>query len=166
MKRILIVAIALVMAFTLTACGSKSNDGFNTNSNTGKNTSGDEAVSNSSAARIKLIFKNEEVIAKMYDNSTSRDFLTLLPVTIKLEDYAEEEKISYLPRKLSTKDALSGSDPAVGDFAYFSPWGNLAIFYKDHGYANGLIVLGKIESGTEKLANLISNTTVRIERIE
>jgi hypothetical protein len=89
---------------------------------------------------------------KMYDNPTSRDFLTLIPLTLEFEDYAGTEKISYLPRKLSTQDAPSGSDASVGDFTLYSPWGNLAIFYKDFGYANGLIKLGKIESGVEKIA--------------
>jgi hypothetical protein len=78
----------------------------------------------------------------MYDNPTSRDFLTLLPLPLTLEDYARTEKISYLSRKLSTEDAPSGSDPSVGDFTYYSPWSNLAIFYKDFGYSSGLIILG------------------------
>ncbi|SHF52267.1 hypothetical protein SAMN02745133_02878 [Desulforamulus putei DSM 12395] len=73
--------------------------------------------------RIKLTFDNEEVIVKMYDNPTSRDFLTLLPLTLTLEDYAGTEKISSLAKRLSTEDAPPGSDPSVGDFTYYSPWG-------------------------------------------
>ncbi|MDP9750073.1 MULTISPECIES: cyclophilin-like fold protein [Thermoanaerobacter] len=116
--------------------------------------------------RIKLTFNNEEVIVKMYDHPTSRDFLTLLPLTLTFRDYAGAEKISELPKRLSTKDAPSGSDPSVGDFAYYSPWGNLAIFYRDSGYASGLIILGKIESGMEKLARINGDFTVTIELLE
>lgn len=47
------------------------------NSNAEQNTIGDETVSNSSNARIRLTLNNEEVIVQMYDNPTSRDFLTL-----------------------------------------------------------------------------------------
>jgi hypothetical protein len=115
--------------------------------------------------RIKLTFNNEEVIVKMYDNPTSRDFLTLLPLTLTLEDYAGTEKISSLAKRLSTEDAPPGSDPSVGDFTYYSPWGNLAIFYRDFGYANGLIILGKIKSGIEKLASIRGDFTVTIEKI-
>lgn len=62
---------------------------------------------------------------------------------------------SYLLRKLSTKDAPSGSsDPDLGDLTLYDPWGNLAIFYKDFAYASGLVKLGKIESGIEKLAEI------------
>ncbi|MED3910879.1 cyclophilin-like fold protein [Peribacillus simplex] len=101
----------------------------------------------------------------MYDNPTSRDFLTLLPLTLTLEDHAVTEKISLLPKRLSTEDAPSGSEPSVGDFTYYSPWGNLAIFYKDFGYSNRLIKLGKIVSGTEKLAGINGDFPVKIEKI-
>jgi len=116
--------------------------------------------------KVKLRFNNEEVIVNMYDNPTSRDFISQLPLTITLEDYAETEKISYLSKKLSTENAPSGSDPSIGDFTYFAPWGNLAIFYKDFGHSNGLIILGKIKSGIEKLENMKGNFTVQIEIVK
>ena len=73
----------------------------------------------------------------------------MLPMTLTLEDYAATEKIAYPPRKLSTTGAAPGSDPSVGDIAYYAPWGNLAIFYRDFGHSPGLIKLGKIDSGVE-----------------
>jgi hypothetical protein len=63
-------------------------------------------------------------------------------------------EISNLPKKLSTQDALSDSDPAVEDITYYAPWGNLTIFYKDFGYANGLIKLGSIDGGVEELERM------------
>lgn len=119
-----------------------------------------------STPKIKLTFDNEEVIVKMYDNPTSRDFLTVLPLTLTFKDYSGTEKISYLPKRLSTEDAPEGSDPSVGDLTYYSPWGNLALFYKDFGYAEGLVKLGAIESGTEKFGAMNGEFTVKIERIE
>jgi hypothetical protein len=68
---------------------------------------------------------------------------------LTLEDYAGTEKISNLPKRLSTEGAPSGSDPSVGDIAYYAPWGNLAIFYRDFGYSRGLVILGKIDSGMD-----------------
>ncbi|WP_242965298.1 cyclophilin-like fold protein [Petroclostridium xylanilyticum] len=41
----------------------------------------------------------------------------------------------------------------------------MAIFYRDFGYANGLIILGKIKSGIEKLASIRGDFTVTIEKI-
>jgi NAD(P)-dependent dehydrogenase (short-subunit alcohol dehydrogenase family) len=80
---------------------------------------------------------------------TSRDFISLLPLTLTVEDYNGTEKISNLAKKLSTKGAPDGVDPSVGDLAYYAPWGNLAIFYKDFGYSAGLVKLGRIDSGAE-----------------
>lgn len=41
-----------------------------------------------------------------------------LPLTLTLKDYAGTEKISDLPKRLSTEGAPSGSDPSVGDITY------------------------------------------------
>jgi hypothetical protein len=101
--------------------------------------------------KIRLTVNGQAMTATMVHNATARDFLSLLPMTLTLEDYAATEKISYLPRKLSTAGAPAGSDPSVGDIAYYAPWGNLAIFYKDFGYSTGLIRLGRIDSGIEAL---------------
>jgi len=151
------------MVFTLAACGDNSGNNIK-GGDTMSNISEDSQESTIKDIRIKLAFNNDEVIVKMYDNPTSRDFLTLLPLTLEFEDYAGVEKISYLPRKLSTEDAPSGSNPEIGDLTLYAPWGNLAIFYKDFGYANGLIKLGKIESGLEKLADMKGDFTVKIAK--
>jgi hypothetical protein len=88
----------------------------------------------------------------------------LLPTTLTLKDHAGTEKVSDLPRKLSTEGAPSGSDPSVGDIALYAPWGNVARYYRDFGYSSGLIILGKIDSGIDKLSQL--NGEVTIERIQ
>jgi hypothetical protein len=104
-------------------------------------------------------------MATLADNKTAQDFVSLLPLTLTLEDYAGTEKISYLPQKLSTNDAPPGSDPAIGDITYYAPWGNLAIFYRDYGYASGLVILGKIDNGTESLS-VPGSVRVTIELID
>ncbi|GIN74503.1 hypothetical protein J14TS2_49780 [Bacillus sp. J14TS2] len=116
--------------------------------------------------KIKLTFHDEEVIVRMLDNPTSNAFLELLPLTLTFEDYAGTEKISYPPSELSTEGAPSGIDPAAGDFTYYAPWGNLAIFYQDFGHSNGLIKLGEFESGIEKLENLDGDFEMVIEIID
>ena len=97
--------------------------------------------------KIRMTVEGKPITATLADNDTARDFASLLPLAVTLTDHAATEKISELPRRLSTEGAPSGIDPAVGDLSYYSPWGNLAIFYKDFGYSSGLIKLGKIDSG-------------------
>ena len=99
--------------------------------------------------KIKFTIKSKILIGTLNDTETSRDFASLLPLSLKLEEYAGTEKVSYLPGKLSTKGAPSGSKPSVGDITYYAPWGNLAIFHKDFRYSDGLIILGKLDGGVD-----------------
>ena len=101
--------------------------------------------------KLSLKVGDKGITASLIDNATTRDFISLLPMTLSLEDYNETEKISDLPRRLSTEGAPAGSDPSVGDITYYAPWGNLALFYRDFGYSRGLVRLGKIDDGIEAL---------------
>lgn len=80
------------------------------------------------------------------------DIRTLLPIAFTLEDYSGTEKICYLPRKLDTRNEPGGMDPEVGYLAYYAPWGNLAVFYRDFRFSEGLILLGKLDSGSDRFA--------------
>jgi hypothetical protein len=95
-----------------------------------------------STMKIRLTFDGKVVEATLVNNATARDLVSLLPMELTLEDYNSTEKIGYPVRKLSTAEAPAGVDPSVGDVAYYAPWGNLAFFYKDFGYSEGLIRAG------------------------
>lgn len=101
--------------------------------------------------KIRITIDGTPITATLEDNATARDFASLLPLTLTLEDYASTEKISDLPRRLSTEGAPAGADPDVGDIAYYAPWGNLAIYYKDFRYSDGLIKLATIDDGVQAL---------------
>ena len=105
-----------------------------------------------STMKIKLQLRDKTLTATLYDTPTARDFVSLLPMTLTLEDYSKTEKISDLPKKLTREGAPAGADPSVGDIAYYAPWGNLALFYKDFRYSDGLILLGKVDGGVEALS--------------
>lgn len=115
--------------------------------------------------RIRLTINGAAMTASLSDSEAARDFVAMLPLTLTLEDYASTEKIAYLPRKLSTAGAPAGHTPMAGDIAYYASWGNLAIFHKDFRYSEGLINLGRIESGAEALKVKGARTAV-IERVE
>lgn len=104
--------------------------------------------------KIQILVEDVPLTATLERNETSRDFASLLPLTLTLDDYAATEKISDLPRKLSTKGAPAGTTPHAGDVTLYAPWGNLAIFHKDFRYSAGLIRLGTIDSGLEVLRRL------------
>ena len=107
---------------------------------------------------IRMTMAGQIITASLEESDSARDFFAMLPLTLPLEDYAETEKIAYLPRKLTTQTAPEGIDPQVGDIAYYAPWGNLAIYYRDFGYSSGLIRLGRITSGLDALTAQPSGT--------
>ena len=102
--------------------------------------------------KIRIRIEGEILTATLEGSAAARDFASLLPLTFVLQDYASTEKISDLPKTLSEEGAPAGLDPSVGDITYYAPWGNLAIFYRDSGYARGLIKLGTIDTGIEVLS--------------
>jgi hypothetical protein len=101
--------------------------------------------------KLRITIEDSFVTATLDDTEVARDFASLLPLTVTLEDYNATEKIADLPRKLSTTGAPRGIDPGVGDITYYAPWGNLAMFYRDFGYSPGLAKLGSLDAGVETL---------------
>lgn len=99
--------------------------------------------------KLKITIGEKTAFAVLNDQPASRDFATQLPLSLKMEDYNKTEKISMLNQKLASENAPSGFKPSKGDLTYYEPWGNLALFYKDYSYSNGLISLGRITSGLE-----------------
>ena len=84
-----------------------------------------------------------------------------------MDDYASTEKVFYLPNnyRLSTEGAPSGYDPSIGDITLYAPWGNIAIFYRDYGYASGLIPIGRINDDGIRLFQTSGSLTATFERL-
>ena len=89
------------------------------------NTSSREGAGN---MQIRCAFDGQTFTATLYDNPSARDFASMLPLDISIEDYSTNEKIAYLPRKLTEDGSGPFSNEAPGDLCYYAPWGNLAFF--------------------------------------
>ncbi|WP_239685090.1 cyclophilin-like fold protein [Ventosimonas gracilis] len=122
------------------------------------------AVAEEKPMKIRLLLNDKSIAATLYDNPQTRDFIALLPISLTMENYANE-RIAYLPRRLSDKNAPAGSTPKTGDLSYYAPWGNIAVFLEDFRYSKGLLPLGKIDSGFELLQQN-GPFPVRIELIQ
>jgi hypothetical protein len=106
-----------------------------------------------STVKINIRIEDRIIPATLNGSKAAQDFASLLPLSMTLEDYASTEKISDLPKRLSTDGAPPGFDPSVGDITYYAPWGNLAVFYRDFEYSSGLVSLGTLESGADLFAS-------------
>lgn len=101
--------------------------------------------------KIRCAFERHGFTATLTDNATTRDLSAMLPLDLGIEDYSNNEKIAYLPRKLTG----AGSDPftgeAPGDVCYYAPWGNLVFFYGAYRFSRGLVRIGRLDGGIEPL---------------
>lgn len=124
-----------------------------------------DAAQEESHMKIRIQLDGRSLTATVEDSEAARSFVSLLPLTLTLTDYNSTEKVADLPAKLSTKGAPAGYDPDVADIAYYAPWGNLAIYYRDFGYSSGLVKLAHLDSGVEALSKR-GPVRVTIERAE
>jgi hypothetical protein len=98
------------------------------------------------------------------DTPAVRDFLSMLPLTIDLEEFIGREKIAHLPRELEFEGS-PGSDPEDGDLIYYTQWGNLGFYYNAEGigYSDTDLHIGIYEAMPEQLDRLQgSGVTVEV----
>lgn len=67
-----------------------------------------------SMTKVFILINNTQVTADLYDNATSKSFISLLPLTLTLNDYNQTEKISDLPQRLPVDGAPEGITPKQG----------------------------------------------------
>ena len=114
--------------------------------------------------RIRLTAGETVLYATLEDNSASRDLLSRLPLSLDWQDYNATEKIAYPEAPLELSDALDNCDPDVGTLAYYAPWGNLCLFYRDFRHSEGLVPLGHIEGDVEALTAFEDGFVMLMER--
>ena len=101
---------------------------------------------------IRLKVGDKEITATLIDSETTRDFISLLPLTLTMNALFRREKFGHLPRAIS-EGGPRKKTYVVGEVIYWSPGPDVAIFYRHDGqYSSpGIIVMGKIDSGVEAL---------------
>ena len=102
-------------------------------------------ISEAEEMKVKITLDNQVHYATLADNPSARSLFQQLPFTLPLEDYAASEKIARPQFKLNTAEAPARYRSKPGDITYYTPWGNLALFYKGSADADGLIYLGKFD---------------------
>lgn len=111
---------------------------------------------------IQISTGDSTLAATLNDSIAARDFAAMLPLTLTLSDFHNIEKVADLPGRLNTTGAPRGTSARAGDVTYYSPWGNLAIFYRSYGYADGLVTLGRIHDSLDALTGTPSGPTITI----
>ena len=118
--------------------------------------------------RIRLTAGETVLSATLDDNATARDFASLLPLTLQMNDLFKREKYGRLPRSL-TAGGKPQSSYEIGNIVYWSPGPDIAIFYDHDGQsipAPGIVILGEINSGADALKKYDGTVGVTIEAVD
>lgn len=125
---------------------------------------GSPSAQRSHRMKLNLNIGGKIVAATLADNATARDFVSVLPLSVSMNDLFGREKYGDLPKSLS-EDSPRKSRYKVGDIAYWSPDHQFAIYYHQDGKSipsPGIIPIARIESGVEAF-NASGSVQVRIE---
>jgi hypothetical protein len=116
--------------------------------------------------KIRIRIGTRTLTATVAQNTTARDFVSLLPLTLRMSDLFGREKAGPLPRALA-----SGGRPrhtyAVGDIIYWSPGPDVAVYYRAGGPTipdPGVVLLARLNSGAPAF-NVPGTARVRLERV-
>eukprot|EP01156_Anaeramoeba_ignava_P011866 Anaeramoba_ignava/a485760_15.p3 GENE.a485760_15~~a485760_15.p3 ORF type:complete len:137 (-),score=11.45 a485760_15:418-828(-) len=103
--------------------------------------------------KISVHSNGNTTVFELNDSAASQQLYKQLPLTVEVENFGSNEKIFYPKKKLDT-----GNTPLAkaknGTLAYYAPWGNVVMFYKDFGSAAGLYELGEVILGEEHIKNM------------
>ena len=133
-----------LLVFSIIACNSVYGD--NTNMNT-LNTS------------INLKINNKEYKLILYDNQTAKDFLSMMPLTITMNDLNANEKYHNLNKSLTTQSSRGGSIK-TGDFMLYGS-NCLVLFYENFSTSYSYTKIGYIEN-TSGLKDSLGRGSVEI----
>ncbi|MFQ6861915.1 MAG: cyclophilin-like fold protein [Beduini sp.] len=114
-----------------------------------------------SEMKIEVLCENKRVVFQLNTSSASKSLYDQLPLEIAVSDYAHNEKIFYPPNSLD----LSDTPMATGDqgtIAYFSPWGDVVMYFGSFDAYTGLYELGHVIEGEEWISELTGIISINI----
>ena len=99
--------------------------------------------------------------ATLYDNATTRELVSRMPMTLPMMDLYDREMCYRFPDALPT-DNVYDSSYEVGDIVYWPPGHSFVIMYAQNGEVFDMQKLGYVNSGVETFAST-GDIDVRIE---
>ena len=117
------------------------------------------------SVRIVLRFGDEFATATLSDTPAAREFAAMLPLQLELRDPMGQAKSGPLPRPIDAAGGEPVFDPAVGEVYYSANSNTFAIFYDDLDQSipePGLVRLGTVDAGTDRIAEAGRRFTVQI----
>ncbi len=131
MRRAFPAALAVAVALALGLMAYRAADGTSSIAANAK-TSATTATSTKIRIRIRIRTRTRTLTATVARNATARDFVSLLPLTLRMSDLFGREKAGPLPRALA-RGGRPRHTYSVGDIIYWSPGPDVAVYYRRGG---------------------------------
>lgn len=110
-------------------------------------------------SRIAVKSGKYTIVYQLNDSQAAKELYAQLPLTLKVENYSDNEKIFYPPKELKT-GGTPKSKGRKGSLSYYAPWGDVVMFYEAAGSASGLYELGTVVSGENDISKLSGKITI------
>lgn len=163
MKRILICLGIFLLAILAIGCTEQNDMDQITIGNQSEDEQGEASQEEEEPRmRISIQANGKTTIYELNDGNAAKELYEQLPLTIDVEDYSNNEKIFYPPKKLDTTNTPM-ANAQFGTLAYYAPWGDVVMFYDKFGSAGGLYELGNVISGGEHIKNM--SGTIQIKKV-
>ena len=117
-----------------------------------------ENTNNKGVKSVKAIIDGKEYIIELEDNETSKSFVNMLPIELKMSELNNNEKYAYLDEKLPT-NASNPRNINVGDVMLYQD-NCLVIFFKSFETSYSYTKIGHIKNLSELNAG---NVNIKIE---
>ena len=114
------------------------------------------------AKRIRVRFGGHTVIYELNGSRAAESLWAQLPLTLKAENFSNNEKIFYPPEELNTAQTPL-AEGGEGVLAYYAPWGDVVMFYGEFNRNSSLFELGHAVSGREWIADISGVITIEAE---
>jgi hypothetical protein len=99
--------------------------------------------------KLKISVGDKILTATLLDNVTSRAFMELLPLTIKMTELHHNEKYCLLPKKLPGKAVRPGTIHAGDLMLWDADYKCLVLFYKTFSSPYSYVKLGTVDHPAE-----------------
>ena len=161
-RRAFPAALAVAVALALGLMAYRVADGT---SSIAANAKTSATTATSTKIRIRIRTRTRTLTATVARNATARDFVSLLPLTLRMSDLFGREKAGPLPRALA-RGGRPRHTYSVGDIINWSPGPDVAVYYRRGGSAipdPGVVLLARLDSGARAFS--VPGTVVKLERL-
>ena len=122
------------------------------------------AAAQATGTKIRIRIGGRTLTATLARNATARDFLSLLPLTLRMRDFLAQEKTGRLPRALAR-----GGTPrytfSAGDIGLWPPGPDVVAYYQRSTVPDpGGVLLARLDSNARAF-NVPGTVRVRFERV-